>query len=246
MPGTPRRPRSLNIIPTRQPPRNRLLAVLPAAIYERLHPCLELVPMKLGAVLYESGAVLQHVYFPTDSFVSLIAPLRGHIGLEVGLVGDEGMVGTSLILGIETAPVHAMVQGAGTAWRMDSAGLLKELDRSPPLRQLLNRYLYVTLTQLSQTAACTRFHLVEARLARWLLMTRDRAHADEFYITHVFLSHMLGVRRAGITRAAVALRNRNLIHYSRGVLTVLDCDGLEQAACSCYTSLKNDYTRVLG
>jgi CRP-like cAMP-binding protein len=225
---------------------NQLLAALPPALQRRLLGRFEPVELRLEQVLCTSGKLMRHVYFPTDSFVSLIAPLRGHIGLEVGLVGDEGMVGTSLILGIETAPVHAMVQGAGTAWRMDSAGLLKELDRSPPLRQLLNRYLYVTLTQLSQTAACTRFHLVEARLARWLLMTRDRAHTDEFYITHAFLSLMLGVRRAGITRAAVALRKRNLIHYSRGLLTVIDGEGLEQVACSCYVTLKKDYSQVLG
>jgi CRP-like cAMP-binding protein len=189
---------------------------------------------------------MPYVYFPIQSFVSLIAPLEGHVGLEVGLVGDEGMVGSSLLLGVEAAPMDALVQGAGSAWRMATPALLKELSRSPPLRQLLNRYLYVTLTQLAQTAACTRFHLVEARLARWLLMTRDRAHDDKFYITHAFLSHMLGVRRAGITRAAVALRKRKLIHYSRGVLTVVDGDGLERSACSCYMTLKNDYTRVLG
>jgi CRP-like cAMP-binding protein len=225
---------------------NQLLEGLPQPLRQRLLERLEPVELRLEEVLCTSGERMRYVYFPTHSYISLIAPLDGHAGLEIGLVGDEGMVGVSLMLGIAAAPMHALVQGAGPAWRMESAALLKELKRSPPLQQLLNRYLYVTLTQLAQTAACTRFHLVEARLARWLMMTRDRAHADEFYITHVFLSHMLGVRRAGITRAAVALRNRNLIHYSRGVLTVLDCDGLEQAACSCYTSLKNDYTRVLG
>jgi CRP-like cAMP-binding protein len=161
-------------------------------------------------------------------------------------VGDEGMVGISLVLGVEAAPVGALVQGAGAAWRMEAAMLLGELSRSPPLRQVLNRYLYVTLTQLAQATACTRFHLVEARLARWLLMTRDRAHADEFYITHEFLSHMLGVRRAGITRAAVALRQRNLIDYSRGLLMVIDGEGLQRAACSCYATLNTNYTRALG
>ncbi len=228
------------------PKRNQLLAALPPALQRRLLGRFELVELRLEQMLCTSGKLMRHVYFPTDSFVSLIAPLRGHVGLEVGLVGDEGMVGTSLILGIETAPVHAMVQGPGTAWRVESGAFLKELERSPPLRQLLNRYLYVTLTQLSQTAACTRFHLVEARLARWLLMTRDRAHTDKFYITHAFLSLMLGVRRAGITRAAVALRKRNLIHYSRGVLTVVDGEGLEQVACSCYVTLKKDYSQMLG
>ncbi|HTC53652.1 MAG TPA: Crp/Fnr family transcriptional regulator [Steroidobacteraceae bacterium] len=231
---------------TRSTKGNQLLAGLPQSLRNQLLGRFEPVELRLSEVLCTSGERMPYAYFPIQSFVSLIAPLDGHVGLEVGLVGDEGMVGSSLVLGIETAPVHALVQGAGPAWRVETAVLLKELTRSPALRQLLSRYLYVTLTQMVQTTACTRFHLVEARLARWLLMTRDRAHADRFYITHTFLSHMLGVRRAGITRAAVALRKRNLIRYSRGVLTVVDGDGLEQAACSCYTTLKNDYTLVLG
>lgn len=225
---------------------NQLLAGLPAALRQRLLGRFEPVELRLAQVLCTSGERMRHVYFPTHSFISLITPLDGHAGLEVGLVGDEGMVGISVILGIQDAPAQALVQGAGPALRMESGALLKELRSNPPLQQLLNRYLYVTLTQLAQTAACTRFHLVEARLARWLLMTRDRAHADEFYITHTFLSYMLGVRRAGITRAAVALRKRKLIHYSRGVLKVLDREGLEEAACSCYVTLKDDYARVLG
>jgi len=231
---------------TRSTAGNQLLAGLPQLLHRRLLGRFEPVELRLAEVLCASGERMRYVHFPTTSFVSLIAPLDGHAGLEVGLVGDEGMVGISLMLGIEAAPVTALVQGVGAAWRMETTGFLRELSRSPPLREILNRYLYVTLTQLAQTAACTRFHLVEARLARWLLMTRDRAHADEFYITHAFLSHMLGVRRAGITRAAVALRKRNLIDYSRGVLTVIDGTGLEQVACSCYTTLKNDYTRILG
>jgi len=225
---------------------NQLLAGLPLPLLQRLLGSFDPVALRLAQVLCTAGERMRYAYFPTRSFISLIAPLEGHTGLEVGLVGDEGMVGISLMLGIEVAPMHALVQGAGAAWRMESGALLKELRRSPPLQRLLNRYLYVTLTQLAQTAACTRYHLVEPRLARWLLMTRDRAHADEFYITHTFLSQMLGVRRAGITRAAVALRKRSLIRYSRGVLTVLDREGLEEAACSCYATSKDDYTRVLG
>jgi CRP-like cAMP-binding protein len=225
---------------------NHLLAGLPQSLRSRLIGRFEPVELQSEEVLCKPGQRMRHVYFPTRSFISLILPLDGHLGLEVGLVGNEGMVGVSVMLGIEAAPTHALVQGAGAALRMDAPAFLKEIQRSPPLRELLNRYLYVTLTQLAQNAACTRFHLVEARLARWLLMTRDRAHDDEFYITHAFLSYMLGVRRAGITRAALALRKRNLIRYSRGVLTVVDGDGLEKLACSCYRTLKNDYTRVLG
>jgi CRP-like cAMP-binding protein len=225
---------------------NLLLAGLPQTLRRRLLARFEPVELHLSEVLCKAGERMRYAYFPTHSFVSLIAPLDGHAGLEVGLVGDEGMVGISLMLGMEAAPLDALVQSAGGAWRIEATLLLRELSRSPPLRQVLSRYLYVTLTQLAQAAACTRFHLVEARLARSLLTTRDRAHADEFYITHEFLSHMLGVRRAGITRAAVALRKRNLIDYSRGLLTVIDGAGLERAACSCYATLNKNYARVLG
>ena len=227
-------------------PGNQLLMSLPQPLRGRLLARLEPVELRMEQVLSRPGERMRHVFFPTQSFISLIVPLDGHAGLEVGLVGDEGMVGIASVLGIAVAPIQALVQGAGQAWRMETAAFIKEIRRSPPLQQLLNRYLYVTLIQLAQTAACTRFHLVEARLARWLLMTRDRAHADEFFITHVFLSHMLGVRRAGITRAAGALRNRDLIRYNRGVLTILDGAGLEKVACSCYATDKKDYTRMLG
>jgi CRP-like cAMP-binding protein len=212
---------------------NKLLALLPAIDHEKFVARCENVQLEFGHVLANRGQALSHVYFPTTGFVSLIATVEGG-DLEVGMAGDEGMVGVSLSLGMDNMNTRSLVQGAGKAWRMSAPHFLRELSRSPMLRQEMARYTHVVMSQFAQTAGCNRYHVVEQRLARWLLMTADRAHADFFDITHEFLAAMLGVRRVGVTNAAGELQARELIHYSRGHLRIIDRKGLEIAACSCY------------
>jgi len=228
------------------PSGNQLLAVLSRKSREQFVSASESVELTFGDVLSEPGERISHVYFPTESFISLVAPIDNHASLEVGLIGSEGMLGISLILGVDVSPLHAVVQGAGIALRIKTATFLRELEQSSALERELKRYLYVVMGQLAQNAACTHFHVVEARLARWLLMTQDRAHSDAFHITHEFLAYMLGVRRVGVTKAATSLQNRKLIQYSRGDITVLDRGGLEAASCGCYAIDKSIYTRMMG
>jgi CRP-like cAMP-binding protein len=225
---------------------NRLLEGLPDNERRRLLAGFETVELAFGNVLYVPRARLDHVYFPIDCFISMIMPVDSTTSLEVGLVGNEGMFGIPLALGVDVSPVRAVVQGSGSALRLDAAAFSRELRRSETLQRQINRYAYVHMSQLAQTAACTRFHVVEARLARWLLMTQDRAHAKSFQITQEYLALMLGVRRVGITKAAGSLQKRDLIHYSRGNITVLNRRGLKSAACGCYKADIEAYDRILG
>jgi CRP-like cAMP-binding protein len=225
---------------------NRLLAALPQRSRQNLLADCEQVELRFADVVSKSGDKIRHVYFPTESFISLVTALEDDSRLEVGIVGNEGMLGTSLILGVNRSPQHALVQGAGAALRMSAATFERHYRQDANLRERLNRYVYVLMRQLAQTAACTSYHLVEPRLARWLLMSRDRAHRDQFNLTHEFLAYMLGVRRVGVTQAASALQERGLIDYSRGAITILDGAGLEKASCACYREGNTMYTQTLG
>lgn len=224
---------------------NRLLALLPPEESERILDDAKLVDLTFGSTLWEQGERMRHVHFPTTGFISLLTAVDDHT-LEVGMVGDEGMCGHSLALGVDTAPLRALVQGAGKSLRFKASTFQQHLESRPALRRIMLGYIHVLVGQLAQTAACTRFHMVEARLARWLLMTQDRAHSEKFDVTQDFLAFMLGVRRVGVTAAARTLQSKKLIRYSRGHMHVLDRKGLEAAACTCYQSDMEIYRRVLG
>jgi CRP-like cAMP-binding protein len=225
----------------RAAPPNQLIAALPATEREQFLAGCTRVDLVLGSVLYEQGDRIRDVYFPTESFISMLTTVDGDSTLEVGMVGCEGMCGYALLLGGDTAPLRALTQGAGAAWRMKAETFRACLASMPALREVMDKYVYVILRQLAQTAACTRFHIVERRLARWLLMTQDRAHADEFDVTQEFLAFMLGVRRVGVTSAASTLQSRKLIGCRRGHISILNRKRLERFACACYQSDLDTY-----
>lgn len=225
--------------------KNHLIETLPEADRSRILALCEPVELTLSEVLCEPGKPTRHVYFPTHGYISLVAQVDGSPGVEAGMVGHEGMLGAQLVLGVPTVPLHALVQGEGAAWRIATAPFKRELARSAALRRSLNRYLYVLMAQQASSAACLRFHLIGQRLARWLLMSQDRAHSDSFHLTHEFLAYMLGMRRVGVTAAASVLQRDGLIQYHRGEITVLDRRGLEAATCSCYATSEQTYNKLL-
>ncbi len=216
--------------------QNRLIDSLSQADRASLIKAGEVVPLQMAEVLGEPGQVQRHVYFPHSGYISMVALLKGHTGVEVGMVGREGMLGGHALLGVVAWPWRALVQGPGEAWRLSVPAFVAALARSSGLRRGVQRHLYVLMAQQAGTAACTRFHLIGPRLARWLLMSQDRAQTHQFQLTHEFLAYMLGVRRVGVTAAAGALQRMGLIEYHRGELRVLDRSGLEGAACACYAT----------
>ncbi len=223
--------------------RNHLLVALPSPVYRRLARHLEPVVLTFGQVLYEPGDRMRHLYFPTGSVISLLSVASANKAAEVGVVGNEGVVGASVTLGIDRSNTRAVVQAAGTAARIGSSRLRKQLEGNVSWYRELLRFTHALLHQTSQTAVCNRFHTVEARLARWLLATRDRVHSNHFHLTQEFISLMLGVRRVGVTLAAANLQNRRLISCTRGNILLLDPAGLEAAACECYAKVRETYHR---
>jgi CRP-like cAMP-binding protein len=220
---------------------NRILSQLRHKDYQRLRPALEEVTVRFGQVLYQPGDRIEHVYFPNDSLVSLVAMAGDKQVAEVGIIGSEGAVGGSAALGIGISPFRAIVQGAGTAMRIKASQLSSKTNEARSLQGPLLKFSHLLTAQVAQTAACNRFHVVSARLARWLLMTRDRLLTNEFRLTQEFLAHMLGVQRAGVSRAASVLKKKKIIRYSRGRITILNHKELVAASCRCYQQVKKLY-----
>lgn len=229
-----------------KPKDNRLLAALPAEVFDRLLPDLKPISMPLGKVIYESGVELEHVYFPIPGcIVSMLYVMKDGASAEIAVVGDEGMVGIALFMGGDTTPSRALVQSAGQAFQLNGQSLKKEFERHSGLQLLLLRYTQALITQMSQTAVCNRHHSVEQQLCRWLLLSLDRLATNELTMTQELIANMLGVRREGVTEAAGKLQAKGLISYSRGRITVLDRPGLEALVCECYAVVKKEYDRLL-
>jgi CRP-like cAMP-binding protein len=231
---------------TLEPAGNRLLARLPPQEYERLLPHLGHVSFALGEVIYESGGRQSYIYFPTTAIISLLYLMENGSSAEMGVAGNEGLVGVALFMGGDTVPNRAVVQSAGGAFRMKTEVLQEEFARGGTFQRLLLRYTQALMTQMSQTAVCNRLHTVEQQLCRWLLLSRDRLNTDELVMTQELIANMLGVRREGVTHAAGRLQENGLISYVRGRITVLDRRGLEAAVCECYKVVRDEYERLLG
>jgi len=230
---------------THHPEQNHILAALPAAERERLFQHLQLVPMPLGTVLYESGDVLRHAYFPTDSIVSLLYVMEDGASAELSVVGNEGVVGVSLFLAGETTPSRAIVQSAGSAYRLTGQRLKQEFNRHGQMLHVLLRYTQALITQMAQTAVCNRHHSVDQQLCRWLLLSLDRLPSNQLTMTQELIANMLGVRREGVTEAAGKLQHLGVIKYTRGQITVLDRPKLEELCCECYAVVKIETDRLL-
>ena len=228
-----------------EPRNNFLLAALPDPEWQRWRHLLERVEMPLGQVLYEAGTTLPHVYFPTTSIVSLLYVMGNGASAEIAVVGNEGLVGVSLFMGGESTPSRAVVQSAGHGLRLKAHVMKEEFDRAGPVLHLLLRYTQALITQMAQTAACNRHHTLDQQLCRWLLLSLDRLRANELAMTQELIANMLGVRREGVTEAALKLQHAGLISYTRGRITVLDRAGLEQRTCECYAVVKREYARLL-
>jgi len=224
---------------------NRLLAVLPSAEWERWLPELEAVEMPLGQVLHESGSTLRHVYFPTTAIVSLLYVMENGASAQIAMVGNEGLVGISLFMGGESTPSRAVVQRAGQGLRLRAQLLKDEFNRAGPVLHLLLRYTQALITQMAQTAVCNRHHALDQQLCRWLLQSLDRVQGHELLMTQEQIAHTLGVRREGVTEAALKLQQAGLIRYARGRIAVLDRSGLERRTCECYAVVRNEYERLL-
>ncbi len=227
------------------PRQNHLLAALPPSDYERFAPRLELIAMNLGDVLYESGAKLQHVYFPTTCIISLLYVMEDGASAEIAVVGNEGILGISLFMGGNTTPSRAIVQSAGRAYRLKADLLKDEFERYGPTMHLLLRYTQALITQMPQTAVCNRHHSVDEQLCRWLLLSLDRMASNELTMTQELIANMLGVRREGVTEAAGKLQRAGLIEYHRGKITVIDRPGVEKRSCECYQVVKTEFERLL-